>query len=242
MDLVRSRAAAAVLGVPPEVRRCLPDGRSEHMRPLAGAARMYPETDVPPVRLDGAYLSQVQSRLPPTLEERAAHLASRFGLPHDQAVRLVDNERDGLFARLASPEGEPSPRFVAGVLLTEVPAVEGEIKGPVPDAHIEEAFRGLSGGRYAKEALPEVIRALAAGRNLEEAVAELGLGPLSQAELEAVVDRAVAERAAFVRERGESAFGPLMGPVMAEVRGKADGRLVAAVLRARIAKELRGAR
>ncbi|HEX2065497.1 MAG TPA: hypothetical protein VHI93_01660 [Candidatus Thermoplasmatota archaeon] len=37
----------------------------------------------------------------------------------------------------------------------------------------------------------------------------------------------LAERADFVRARGLAAMGPLMGPVMAQLRGKADGALIA---------------
>jgi glutamyl-tRNA(Gln) amidotransferase subunit E len=54
-------------------------------------------------------------------------------------------------------------------------------------------------------------------------------------ELSAIVDRIVADRAEFVRERGMGALGPLMGVVMAEVRGSADGKKVAGLLREAIA-------
>src|SRR5207249_2208227 len=44
------RAAAAIEGVPPETREPRPDGTTVYSRPLPGKARMYPETDVPPIR------------------------------------------------------------------------------------------------------------------------------------------------------------------------------------------------
>jgi len=51
MDAVIIRAREALEIVPEETRRALPDGNSAYMRPLPGAARMYPETDVPPVEI-----------------------------------------------------------------------------------------------------------------------------------------------------------------------------------------------
>ncbi|MDP2767578.1 MAG: Glu-tRNA(Gln) amidotransferase subunit GatE, partial [Candidatus Methanoperedens sp.] len=49
LESVIIRAREALECVPEETRRALPDGNSAYMRPLPGAARMYPETDVPPV-------------------------------------------------------------------------------------------------------------------------------------------------------------------------------------------------
>jgi len=48
---VRRRAALAIQGVPEETRRMMEGGSTAYMRPLPGAARMYPETDVLPVEI-----------------------------------------------------------------------------------------------------------------------------------------------------------------------------------------------
>ena len=56
--------------------------------------------------------------------------------------------------------------------------------------------------------------------------------------MEAVVAAIVAGREEFVRERGEAALGPLMGLVMKELRGKADGALISAALRREIERLL----
>ena len=42
----------AMSGVPEETRKMLEGGSTAYMRPLPGAARMYPETDVVPVLVD----------------------------------------------------------------------------------------------------------------------------------------------------------------------------------------------
>jgi len=54
---------------------------------------------------------------------------------------------------------------------------------------------------------------------------------ISQADVEAVVRRIVAEREAFARERGMGALGPLMGVVMQELRGSVDGKVISETLR-----------
>src|SRR5207245_4422763 len=63
-DEMGPRAAAAIRGVPPETRDPRPDGTTAYSRPLPGKARMYPETDVPPIRVTAARLRQIRKHVP----------------------------------------------------------------------------------------------------------------------------------------------------------------------------------
>jgi aspartyl-tRNA(Asn)/glutamyl-tRNA(Gln) amidotransferase subunit B len=56
----------------------------------------------------------------------------------------------------------------------------------------------------------------------------------SKAELEALVDRAIAANRQSGDKLGKNAFGLLMGIVMKEVRGKADPELVSKLLKERL--------
>src|SRR2546426_748520 len=76
--LPRIRAALAV--VPEKTRDPKPDGTTQYSRPLPGKARMYPETDVPPIRVTDAWLEALTSRLPEPPEARASRLAKRFDI------------------------------------------------------------------------------------------------------------------------------------------------------------------
>ncbi|MEI6841394.1 MAG: Glu-tRNA(Gln) amidotransferase GatDE subunit E, partial [Methanomicrobiales archaeon] len=57
---------------------------------------------------------------------------------------------------------------------------------------------------------------------------------VSRDQLHAIITKIVDERAAFVREKGNAALAPLMGVVMAEVRGSSDGKVVSELLRKEI--------
>ncbi len=61
-----------------------------------------------------------------------------------------------------------------------------------------------------------------------------GLVGADQDQVESLIRKMVAEREDFVREQGERAQGPLMGVVMKELRGKADGALVSTILKREI--------
>ncbi|MFN4133982.1 MAG: Glu-tRNA(Gln) amidotransferase subunit GatE, partial [Candidatus Hadarchaeales archaeon] len=76
---VVERVNMALDGVPEETRRALPDGNTEFMRPLPGAARMYPETDIPPVLVDPEMLRRMKKSLP-ELPEVTVERLKKMGL------------------------------------------------------------------------------------------------------------------------------------------------------------------
>jgi glutamyl-tRNA(Gln) amidotransferase subunit E len=104
-----------------------------------------------------------------------------------------------------------------------------------------DVFRLVNSKTISKEGVPEILRCLAEcpTKTANDAAAELGFVMLSERELQAIVDDVVQSRLEFVKARGAAAVGPLMGVVMKQVRGKADGKLVNEVLRVKIASVLR---
>jgi glutamyl-tRNA(Gln) amidotransferase subunit E len=57
-------------------------------------------------------------------------------------------------------------------------------------------------------------------------------------EASAINAKLVREREHFVREKKMAAIGPLMAPVMAELRGKVDGKTINELLKKEIEKLL----
>jgi len=88
----------------------------------------------------------------------------------------------------------------------------------------------------AKEAIEDLLTWLAKQpkESVDKAIQDLGLGVISEEELKSVIKRIVEANATMVTERGERAIGPLMGLVMKEVRGRADGKLVSELLRSAV--------
>ena len=64
LKAVVDRVNQALDGVPEETRRALPDGTTEYSRPLPGAARMYPETDIPPVVISPERINKIKKGSP----------------------------------------------------------------------------------------------------------------------------------------------------------------------------------
>jgi glutamyl-tRNA(Gln) amidotransferase subunit E len=230
------RARLALEGVPEETRRMLEGGSTAYMRPLPGAARMYPETDVLPVAITPERWDSV--RAPELLTERERRYATGHGLSAEMAHQLAWSEQLPLFDA-AVARGVP-PQLAARTVLATLKELsrDGVDVAGIRADEVVGVLEAVGDGRAAKEAVPDLLRVVAEGASVEEALERCA--PAVEAdELAGIVQRIVTERADFVRERGPGALGPLMGVVMAEVRGSADGKAVAALLRDAIAAVLR---
>lgn len=229
---VAARALAATQPARQEVRAVQPDDSTRFMRPMPGAARMYPETDVPPTRIPAARWQQVLSHLPPKPEERVAALQRQYGLSNDLVTQVLANGIEQDFAAWA-PHGDPA--LVARLLLQYLPALP---HGDRVRGHVPAVLAALKAGRFAKEAVEDLLKALDGDSSLdvEAAIAKLGVAVADTAVVDAVIAKVMAERADFVKARGMGAIGALMGPVMAELRGKADGAVISARLKAALEK------
>ncbi|MBI0583836.1 MAG: Glu-tRNA(Gln) amidotransferase subunit GatE [Methanomassiliicoccus sp.] len=233
-----ARAYDALNGVPEETRDPLPDGASAYSRPLPGAARMYPETDVPPITIEAARLQRIRADLPELTDVRVARIASSYGIHQQQARQLVNDGWDDLFEEVAA--NKDLAATAARTLLSTLPELErqGVDMSKLDEVALREVFAALSAGRFAKEAMPDVLALKAKGKSVDQAVEELGISMMSSDEAMSIVSKVVLDREAFVREKGKGAVGPLMGVVMAELKGKLDGKAASELLRKEIEKLL----
>jgi glutamyl-tRNA(Gln) amidotransferase subunit E len=236
MERVLERARVAVEGVPEETRGPREDGTTFYMRPLPGGARMYPETDVPPVKITREMWEEVLRDLPPLPEEMAAHLVERYGISEQQAWQLIRDGTEDVFEDIASHTAYPG--VVARVLLNLLPEMErdGLDVGRVTPEVLMEVFSRLDKGEFAKEGVEEILRAVASGKSPEEAISALRGG--GEEELRDFIRRALEERRDFVVERGERAFSAIMGVVMKEFRGRVDGKVISEMVRDELRKFL----
>jgi len=239
LNAVVDRAKEALKGVPEETRAPNPDGTTRYMRPRPGAARMYPETDVPPIQITDHYLEQLRRRLPEMPEQKMDHLVKDFGLNQKLAKQVLDSEYEPLF-EIVAKETKVSPTVVAAVLTETLKGLkrEGVEVEKVGDQQIRELFRLIDSGKTVKEAVPDVVSWLAKheGASVTQALKNLGLVMLSDAELEKLVDDLIQENRNLVEKSGEAAFGALMALTMKKVRGRANPESVAAALKKKLKK------
>ncbi len=227
MKMILRRAKLAMEGVPEETRKMLEGGSTAYMRPLPGAARMYPETDILPVPVSPEYWNSLV--MPELLTVKAERFVSEYGFDAGLAHQMAFSEKLPLFER-AVAEGI-RPVFAARTILASLKELSraGVGADALPDDSVIAVMKAVEAGHAAKEAVSDILSACAKGMTLEEAVATVAPA-FSREELESLVHTIVEDRVEFIKSRGKTALGPVMGIVMKEVRGRIDGKVVSEVL------------
>lgn len=237
LKAVVERAQELMTGVPAETRTAKDDGTTRYMRPRPGAARMYPETDIPPTLVTEELVEKVKSNLPEPAEKKLSRLMKQYNLNEKIAKQLADSEYNLLFEVVVKESGVASS--TVAVFLTETLKAlkrDGVQVENVSENQIKSIFGAVGAGELAKEALGDVFNWLSKneGKNLEDAVSALSLKMYTEAELEPIINRVLEANKQAVDKNPKNAFGMLMGVVMREVRGKASPELVSKLLRERL--------
>ncbi|MGI0080893.1 MAG: Glu-tRNA(Gln) amidotransferase subunit GatE, partial [Nitrososphaerales archaeon] len=216
-------------GVPAETRAATEDGETTFLRPRPGAARMYPETDIPLIKVSNSRLEKLKAEIPEPWERVVEKFSGRYDLPTQLAEPLLDSDRKNVFVETVASTKLPA-RYVASVLLDVLQSLsrEGVEVGLITDGALKNIFASLDAGKFAKEAIPELIRLIGKDpdSSLEQALSKAGLGSISKEQLKKIVIDTIQENVSLVKEKGESSESTIMGKVMQKVRGKVDGKLV----------------
>lgn len=231
IEAVINRAKEAIEGIPEETRKALPDGNTAYMRPLPGAARMYPETDVPQIEISQEYFDSIKP--PELLTKRAKRFASESGLNKELAEKVAYSRYLPLFEILLetyTKDANVNSTLIARTLVGIVPEIRrnGVETDNLTDEHFKGLFAAISNQEIAKEAIQDLLTALAKEPELtvQEAISKLGLSAFDPEEVENFIKQMVMEKGDFIKDKGPSALGPLMGIVMKEYRGTVDGKIL----------------
>jgi glutamyl-tRNA(Gln) amidotransferase subunit E len=249
LQMVIERARIALEAIPEETRRGLPDGNSAYMRPLPGAARMYPETDVPPVVVTRDMLDSIE--LPELLPERKARYMEELGL-NEELAGIVASKHLELFELIIAEVPGIDPTLVASTLVNTLTKLrreslrqESELThefdiDEVEPHHYIDVFKLFVSGGAAKEVIPALLIEIAQHpkMDVEDIAKNMGLGQKRIEDIERFVENIIDQRIDFVKERGLGAVGPLMGEVMKEFRGSVDGKILSSILKEKIEAQL----
>ena len=229
------------------------DPRSGTLTPLRSKEyshdyRYFPEPDLVPLEPTEQMLAEARAALPELPAERRERYLTELGLAEDAATRLAFDAELGEYFELAlAADRELEAATVANW-------VTGELVGRVREAGVDggdpaasrvgpAALAKLAGMVEAKQVSTGAARRvlatmIAEGGDPGEITEREGLGQLEDSgELEALVARAIEsdpEAAARVRDGNMKAIGPLVGFVMRETKGRADGGEVTRLIRAEL--------
>jgi aspartyl-tRNA(Asn)/glutamyl-tRNA(Gln) amidotransferase subunit B len=209
--------------------------------------RYFPEPDLVPVAPTEEMLKEARESLPELPAHRRERYLTEVGLSEEAATMLAFQAEYGEFFERAAASGDGAPakaiaNWVTGELVAALRQA-GDEDDPLASKATPESVAALAGLVESKSIShgsgKQVLeRLVAEGGDPAEIVEREGLGQISDAsELESIVDRAIdaeADAAEQVRQGNEKAIGRLVGAVMKETKGRADGGTVTKLIKERL--------
>jgi Glu-tRNA(Gln) amidotransferase subunit E-like FAD-binding protein len=212
----KSELDAKKQGLMPEVRAANPDATTKFLRPLPGSSRMYPETDLPLLRISRDIINEAKESLPKLRSEKKEEWRKQ-GLSEEMIKLLGKGDKVEEFEYLT--QIIPDPNFIAKLLFIfprEIASHETieNIDDILNLDIIESIAQSIEKGKIKKEDAKHVMTQIAKGKKFEEAIK---IEKIDSSDVEQEIAKIVAEKPGL-------SPGGYMGLVMAKFKGKISGK------------------
>lgn len=150
---------------PKEVRNSLPDGTTEFLRPIPGSARMYPETDLPLLKISKDFINDVKKNLPKLKIEIEEELRNH-GLSEEMISILLKSDKFEEYKELYHINGNPKliskllllfPKEIAKKEGKSVQEVEGILSRDVLLFILEAVYKEKIQEKDVKHVLEKIV-------------------------------------------------------------------------------------
>jgi len=207
-----------------EVRRVSKDGSSSFLRPMPGAARMYPETDLPLLKLSRKTIDETKKTLPKTKKDVEKNLEGQ-GLSKELIKTVLKKNKLEEFKELLVET--KNPILVGKVLLSfpqEIARKEkislDEIEGVLNTDVLSSVLENVKSGKLGEGDIKHVLTNLVSGKNLKEAL------KLEKESLNMVEEKIMK----IINGKPNLSANAYMGLVMKEFKGKVNGKQVMEII------------
>lgn len=206
--------------LPGEVRNSQPDGTTKFLRPMPGGARMYPETDLPLLKIKKEKIDELKKHLPKLRTEIKSELKQK-GL-HEELINLIVDDPEKLdefkiLSQVYSGDINLIAKMVAlwrSEFATKYKKTEEEIKSILPESVLEKILEAIEAKKISESDAKSVLTKIAEGTNLEQA---LKIEKVDSDSLEHEIRR-------IIKEKPGLRPNAYMGLVMQKFKGKLDAK------------------
>jgi aspartyl-tRNA(Asn)/glutamyl-tRNA(Gln) amidotransferase subunit B len=217
--------------------------RSMRSKEEAHDYRYFPEPDLVPIVLDGAYVARVKAELPEMPADKRARFSSQYGLSAYDAGVLTDTQALADWFE-AGAKDTKNPKGLANWMMGDMAAQMKE--AGVDLAGLKFSQKQLAslvalvdeGAISSKQAKDVFLELFQTGKDPAAIVKEKGMAQVSDpAAIEKAVEKVLGENPNVVADyKGgkQGVIGFLVGKVMKETGGKANPKLVNETLRRKL--------
>ena len=203
-----------------EVRKAEPDFTTSFLRPMPGADRLYPETDVVHVKVEKNYVENLKKQLPKLLAHKEDELEKKYKITKELAKELIHND---IFEALIKKFSKIEPMTIAHTLVNIPKEIKTRFKEDISklkNEDFEEVLDYLSKEMIAKEAIIDLL--IKKIKN-EKIKLEEFAGVSEQ-----ILEKEIKEL--LDKKKGLN-IGAYMGILMGKYRGKVDGKKIMEILK-----------
>ena len=241
INSIINRIKLAKNGPPAETRAATQNGDTIFLRPRPGASRMYPETDIPTIKVTDEELVEVRSNIPKSWEESIRELEEKYQINNQLAEQIFDSNYFELFEKICS-EKQNSPNFVAAILCSTITNLErsGLDSSLLNDKQIMKTFELLEQEKINKESIQIIFEQIMSKKanDVLQALENASIIQLTEEELDKILDNIIQNNTDKIKQEQMRALSGLMGLAMKDVRGKASGKIINQKLKEKIQKFL----
>ena len=194
------------------VRKVEPNLASSFLRPMPGSSRLYPETDIPHIKITKQMTEQI--KIPELITERAVNVERKYNISPQYAREII---KYNIPFDYYTEKYKIDPKIIAHTLLEIPKEIQRRYKTEKKPkkGDFETVFSLLEKKQIQREAVIEILQGILEGKKPD-------LDRYSTEDLSTLEE--------FIKDlvnknKGVSASG-LMGDVMKKYRGKVDGAFV----------------
>lgn len=228
------RAREVTIGIPSETRQALRDGTTGFERILPGPQRMYPDTDLPPIRVTPERIERLRARMPIQYWDRLRRY-NEWNVPSDAVEGLAISPLSPLFDEAVTDMGFDATD--AAVMLWRYPRRLRREGIPTEALNIEDLRRILIAVKEDKLTKDGVLYAIR--RSVTQGFEDSALPPrLERKDLASFIEKAKQQVRYSKLHDKKNIPNLTLDRVMDEVRGRIPGAHVAEEVEAYFAKEM----
>ncbi len=160
-----------------ETRAALEDNTTRYMRPLSGSSRMYPETDIPLIKIDEQILEEASEEIPEGLESFTNSISRKYGISIQDAETIIS---DGKLEKFTLMANEKNGKVLSRIINQTIPEMNKKYGKEVSWDQIRNVIEFCiknSLGRYSME---RAIDMLYSGNSVKEILNPNLLKPVSE--------------------------------------------------------------
>jgi glutamyl-tRNA(Gln) amidotransferase subunit E len=218
------RAKEATIGIPSETRQALSDGTNGFERILPGADRMYPDTDLPPKKIDAERINKIKVRLPEQFWKRQEWYR-KLNIPPDTIDELSISKYAELFKKAVN-EWKINP-VTAAVVLIQFPKRlkrDGYNIDLITEELMLSILKAYTDGKLTYDFILTAMKlSIELGMFVEEIIPQ----PIGYDELEKEILLAEQQMQKLKFVKDKNAFSIMMGILMNRLRGRISAKQVA---------------